>query len=502
MKRFLKACTAVFGSRRFFIGVLIFFVAESLWVACSADYPMAFDEDFHLGIIKIYSHHWLPFLSAQPQDAAQFGPVQHDPSYLYHYLMSFPYRLLTHLTASQTLQIICLRCINIALFALAIVLFRRLLRRTGTSPAFTNVALLLLVLIPIVPLLAGQINYDNLMLPVVAWVCLLTLTIYNELREGRVDVRSIALLAVACMLGSLVKYPFLPIAVVAVLFVTGTALWMYRRRWAELPGAVRAGYRRLSKRMAIALLAAVIISAGLFVQRYGVNLALYHNPVPTCDTVLNEDECLSYGPWARDYELEQAKDTLIVNKSPVQYSWWWVQALHMRLFFMINGPKDGYHNYLPMPIIADTAAVIIVGGTLAVIVYAKRTFRGQPYLWFLLGASVVYGVSLWLVDYGHYMDTGNVVAVNGRYLLPVLLPLAIIYGRALSCALRRWPLAKPVMAGLAIVLFLQGGGVISFIVRSNQHWYWQTNSLPLHANNGARRVLAPLVVEGKPQYYY
>src|SRR5689334_19618168 len=78
--------------------ILGFFIFEALWVALSAVYPMAFDEDFHLGVIKIYAHQWLPFLSDNAVNTGQFGALSRDPSYLYHWLMSFPFRLVALFT--------------------------------------------------------------------------------------------------------------------------------------------------------------------------------------------------------------------------------------------------------------------------------------------------------------------------------------------------------------------------------------------------------------------
>src|SRR5689334_14996904 len=103
----------ILSSRRFYLVVIGFFALESVWVALSSRYPMAFDEDFHFGIIKIYAHHWLPFLSGQPASANAYGALAADPSYMYHFLMSFPYRIAAFFTDSQAAQVIILRFLNI-----------------------------------------------------------------------------------------------------------------------------------------------------------------------------------------------------------------------------------------------------------------------------------------------------------------------------------------------------------------------------------------------------
>ena len=140
---------------------------------------MAFDEDFHFGIIRLYAQQWSPFFAHQPAGGNVYGALTSDPSYLYHYLMSFPYRLTTLFTSSQTLQIIALRFIDVdgddVLVTWSLVLFHRVLLKAKASVGLANVTLLFFILVPVVPLLAAQINYDDLLLPLTALALLMTL---------------------------------------------------------------------------------------------------------------------------------------------------------------------------------------------------------------------------------------------------------------------------------------------------------------------------------------
>ena len=267
LQRFVQVFVAVLRSRRFAVGTLVFFVCEALWIACSAVYPMAFDEEFHLGLIKLYSHHWLPFLSQQPQSTSQFGAISSDPSYLYHYLMSFPYRLLEVLTHNQTAQIIVLRFMNIGFFTLGLLLFYKLLRRAGSSRLLANGVLALFALLPIVPLLSATINYDNLLFPLTAWACLLVVRINEQLAKRNFDLRGLATLVIVCMLSCLVKYAFLPIALAAALFVAVQIWRAFRGHGHQLCEAVRRNYRLVSRRTLFVLLGLVVLSGVLFTQR-------------------------------------------------------------------------------------------------------------------------------------------------------------------------------------------------------------------------------------------
>jgi hypothetical protein len=474
-----------------------FFVLESVWIACSARYPMAFDEDFHLGVITIYSHHWLPFLHSQPDNAMQYGALQYDPSYLYHYLMSFPYRIIAAFTGNLATQVILLRLLNVAMAASGVWLFRSVLRKAGTSASLTHTMLALFVLIPVMPSLAGQINYDNMLLPLAALLCLLTFAVYNDLQQRRVNLRAFLLLAVVCMLGSLVKYPFLPFVAASSLFIAGAAAWHFKGNYRQLPGALAASYKIMTPRLRIGLAVLVIVSSGLFIQRYGVNLVKYHTPVPECDAVLSETECMSYSPWARNYQFAQAKTH--ITRSPPSYTWYWLQALHYRLFFTIDGPADEYRNY-PPPLLPSAAVVAIaISGIIAALLYWRKVFSGQPFIIFFVFLVVLYCGVLWSQNYAQYLETGEPVAINGRYLLPVLLPLGAVFGRALRLVMGHQPVLKAAMASAAIVLFLQGGGVFSFILRSDEVWYWP-GSLTQRVNDSARQVLSPIIIEGTKYY--
>jgi len=498
MKPFAKKVLAMLGSRPFFIAVLVFFVVESLWVAFSAVYPMAFDEDFHFGLIGIYTHHWLPFLSSQPAGADAYGAVARDPSYLYHYLASFPDRLLGLFTANQAAHVIFLRVINIGLFTWALVLSRTILQRAGMSPAFRNTALSVFVLIPIVPLLAAQVSYDPLFFLLVAWSCLLVSQTVERLRARSLDMHTLATLASVCLAASLVKYAFLPVFAAIVLFIALATWYAFRGRGKDFWPAIGSGLAVIGLRAKVGLAIALGLSLGLFVQRYGVNMVLYHSPLSDCSQVLSVDRCKAYGPWARNYNMSQQKLPQ-ATAGPLAYTWHWLQAVHYRLFFTINGPDGGYTNYPPLPLPAATVVAIGFMSIIAVALYWRRTFHRSPYVVFLLFVSVAYCLVLWLNNYVDYQQTGEPVAINGRYLIPILLPLAAVAGRALSMVFKPWPYAKTVIAGLVILLFLQGGGVLSFILRSDSGWHWSSNVV-VKANAAARNVLDPFIISGNKYY--
>jgi hypothetical protein len=494
--KFTHKLTTFLGSKTFFNIVLGYLILSALWLVFSAVYPMAFDEDFHFGIIKIYATHWSPFLTSQPSGANAFGAVARDPSYLYHYLMSFPYRIIALFTSNQTTQVIILRLLNVAMFAGALVLFRRLLLRVRMSQAMTNVALAVYVLIPIVPFLAAHVNYDNLLLLLLPGIFLLLLTIVERLKKGTFDLPRFLLLTALCLLTSLVKYAFLPIFVAIFFYIIYLAIRELRAHGKHYVGdMIRTAWRDTPTKLSVGLIAFALLGMVLFVQRYGMNMVQYHNPIPSCDAVLDEEACMSYGPWGRNYVYAQNKPTfnrnLITSFTPQ-----WIKGLWFRSFFVVNGPASGYDTRLPLPIPKWVMVVVALPAMACAIWFWRRVRKISPMQNVFLLASVIYLVALWLDDYSMYLYTGQAVAVNGRYLLPILLLLAAILGPAVSQALRKVSNVKPIVVGASLlVLLLEGGGIGTFIVRSDANWNWPSRVV-IDANNTVRTIVKPLVIEG------
>jgi len=502
MKTILQRINAIISSRRFFRVTLVFFVFESVWIALSAVYPQAFDEGFHFGLIQIYSHYWLPFMSGQPANADVFGAVARDPSYLYHYLMSFPYRLIALVVHGQTAQVIILRLINVGLFGSGLILFRRVLLRAQISSRLTNISMLLFVLIPIVPQLAAHINYDNLLFPLTAWVCLLSFQATDELLLHKPSVRTLLTLGTVCLLTSLVKYAFLPIFLGVVIFLAFITYRSFRGKFGLLWIRLWASWRQQSRLAQLVLLTLFIVGLGLFAQRDLVNLAHYHSLNPDCSAVLGVKACSAYGPWDYTYTTHQAMEAqagTITYYNPILYLAVWIYWLWFRLFFAINGPASNYTNYPPLPLPSAAAALIGIAGIIAVFKWRRQIFRGNPYIAFFFVISALYLASLWVEGYTQYHYTDQLINMNGRYLLPILLLMAAIVGRAFSIALRNSMARKTILAVVAALFFLQGGGFLTFITRSDASWDWP-NSTVVHVNNAARKITHPVIIKGSRGY--
>ncbi len=496
IKTGLEKFILALGSRAFYVFVLVLFVFESVWISISALYPQAFDEDFHFGLIKVYSHYWLPFLTKQPPNADAFGAVARDPSYLYHYLMSFPYRFLNLFVTGQTAQVIILRIFDVGLFLIGLILFKKILVRTGLSKSLSNVSLLIFILIPIIPQLAAQISYDDLFFPLVAWIILQAFQITDIIKQKKIPSTRLFVLAITILLTGIEKYASLPISLAVILYILGLMYFTYRPKlkniWLDF-------LKDLNKRSAIMktiLIAGLFISLGMFLERDGVNIVKYHSIEPDCAKVLSVSQCQPYSAWyatyARHEDLIQGHTQITYN--PITYTGAWFYWMWYRLFFAINGPKSNFYSFAPLPLPSFVAIAVALVGTIAVFFWRKLVFRDNPYAVLMLMITVIYGGALFVQGYITYDYTAVLENMNGRYLLPILLPMAAVIGLALSRGLKKWKFSKALITLVVILLFFQGGGLMTFILRSDNTWYWDNDTV-VKLNHVARKVVKHLVIK-------
>jgi hypothetical protein len=317
----------------------------------------------------------------------------------------------------------------------------------------------------------------------VALSLLLAFKLRESFKDSHFDVQTMLVLASILMATCLVKYAFLPVFVIIVIYLVHGAYIAYATP-KKLGEAIVKGSRQLSKPLVGALVLLVLLTGVLFVERYGVNIAKYHAPVADCGEVLDFDHCKSYGPWIRDYYLEQGKgDT---HLSAVAFNNDWLQGMWYRSFFAISGATNDFDNSGPLTWPAVGTIIFASVGILAFIFNAKKLFKryNSSLLWLLIISSVFYVLVLWLQNYKMYKDTGIAVAINGRYLLPIVPIVVLMMALAINEALGGRTRLKIATGAIVLICFVWGGGALTWVLRSHDSWYWPSGPL-----NGTNRFI-------------
>lgn len=470
----------------FFRIILSLFFISSAWIALASIYPMAFDEEFHYGLVQIYAGSWLPYGITHTSDMAQYGAATADASYLFHYLMSFPYRILDAVGLANDTIIIALRFINIAFVIVALAIFRRAFLDAGVGRATTHVALALVATIPVFTVLAAHINYDNLLLPIIAWCVLLIVHLTKQAYAGKpLRLRESLLLAFAVLIGMSVKYAFLPLALAMFVWLLWLVVVSYRKHKQTISSQLasyKTEWRTASKRARRLAIGLAVISV-FFASHYVTNGLSYGNPIPTCEQVFSETECQAYGPWYRNQLLVAMKPA---SFQPVTYPEYlateWFPGMTQRLTFAVAGKTNDFQTELPFPALVISYVSLAVVGMVAFTIQLIRR-RSSWFMMFAGLLTLIYAGVLSVKLYGSYVSTAEPIAINGRYLLPLLPLLTVAFIQALRNILA--PVSSRILAAVTALVFawliVCGAGAITYIVLAHEHWFWNGFAQSTHS---------------------
>jgi hypothetical protein len=406
------------GSRWVFAGILGVFAAQAIHIAVTSGFPLPFDEKYHVEIIRFYAETSTPFVATQPAEMALVGDATRLTSYLFHYVLSFPLKLVAAITGDLQMQIVALRIINIGFVVGALLLFRVFIRRLMGSAVVSNVAILMFCLLPVTAFLAAHVNYDNLLLLCFAGMLVVAQSIVARLNQRKdVGVARIVSFGSILLVATLVKFTFLPIAVAAALVVS--VLFLRKKAWWLVKF-------NLKGRAGLGFAAAVVlglVSLGLFVERVGVNTVAYGSPQPDCAAVQPVSTCIQYGPWARNYQLEQkaATDAVFEGRS--------VQGFAANIWapLMVRG-LGGVDNYGIVPDIPKPVLIALLGAAalLSTGVIFRLFYRRDLMITMFVAAAGLYMIALLQRNYSEFMQFHEIVAIQGRYLLPFVIPFTAI----------------------------------------------------------------------------
>lgn len=485
MKNIYNICVSVFASGRFLWAIVTLFVFESLWIAFSFHYPLVYDEAFHLPVIKIFSHQWLPLLFNQPHSADQYGNLMYDGGPLYHYIMSFPFRIIVLFTNNFAIQVIMMRVLNVLMAAAGLLLFNRLFRKIGIKQIFINISLLIFILIPLVPFVAATINYDNMLFPLTAWYLILCIRL---LKSTVVDWREVVSVVIVGCLTTLVKEAFLPIFAASIIYLIVAVFRKHGRRYLNI---FFASIKKTQKPHLVVYLVLFITFVGLFSVRYIQPIVLYHTPTPDCAQTTSSSRCLDYSS-SIIAEKFKTRDQRSIEELPDYATMWFSSNLNSTGRVVAVGP--GWGDYQPpLPVINILLFISIVLG-IGILLYTWRTLEKGPAWYFLTTMTVTLVVVTFIFNYSLYLKLHYPFAIQPRYLLnftPIIIVMVVV---ACNDILKKYKITKLSVLIVVLLLFTQGGGTISYILRSKDFWYWG-NAEVIKANHFAKKILAPIVKE-------
>jgi hypothetical protein len=468
----------VLASRWFWWSMLGLFVLQAVYIACVGRFSMAFDEHFHLAAIQQYATVLFPWQVTQPPGPAELSAFTADGSYLYHYLLSFPYRLMQVFTSSVTTQIVLLRLLDVGIVVVGWGVFRRLLGELGMSRAATHSIVALCMLMPMAPFMAGQLTYDALFftlcgVSLLAMVRLLK-TIYEQ---QKLPLGLSAWTATAVLVTLQTKYAFFPAALGAAAYTAGLIAWLLYKKRLDVRRVWQSWCRSSTTAGGLLAVGFLLLASALFVQRYGVNYVKYGSLVPECQVVLGHERCLGFAPYGRDAEIRKnGWHQTITPQQKRGYTKVWYDKMIYESYFTIGPKQIDYPIGEPLTLPYTAGKLLAACSVLAIVVGGLWACRRSVFWQFSLTVLATYVVFLYARNYQAFLATAVPLSIHGRYVLPFL-PLAgyVVY-ESVRPVLRVAQLRSVASVVVVCVLaaHLWGGGVAAYIVRSQDTWYWQS----------------------------
>lgn len=447
----------------------------------SASFPMLYDEHYHAGLIDLYSKQFSPLITSQnPEQTAVFSDITRLPSYLYHYLLSFPYRLITAFTDSFYVSVVSLRLINVAFVAVGLFAYRKLLIELKFKGALIHASLLLITLIPLFVHLAAHINYDNLIFLGTPLFLLSGLKILRSRSLSYIEVSLYISLGLSLVL---VKFSFVPIFIASSIYIS-IALWRtHRTKFTEL---LKGSIRR-QKRLALFFCSIwLIFSIGMFTERYLGSYLRYSSFIPACDRIHPRDDCNNNPVYRRDSTaIKEFKENPSQTDNIVDFTRekWMPQMVVGMSFTQVNiGSTEQFNTTAKrergdsIPILAATLWILILL-SLIFLSYSWREIKNLPHVGYFVAIFLTLFFFVWFyTNYLGYLATGKAMAIQPRYFLLLVPILMALIAHSMNVAIKS-KLTKVLIFTIILSFFTQGGGITTYLVRSNDAWYWQRETI-------------------------
>jgi len=382
------------------------FAVQSIVLAFVMHLGVPPDESNHIQFIDYYAHHGLsPNLHGQTP-TYYLGDKTREPDFMYHYLMSFVYRV-TPLSVHY--KYIFIRLLTVLLALAAFYVLTKIFKRIGFSETVTTVSLLILTNLSMVLMMSAAVNND-----VMVWLGVSLGILFLLRLKERANLTDLLSLALVIIWGGLFKRDLLPMSLLFGLL----ALFLIVRHW-----KVYAGTLKKIRPLSYLLIVLLILGSALFVERIIGNIHDYGTVTPTCEQVQGGESCSVFWASLRAQQLAlQPKQ----NVSPPAFLAKWIGE---DTYNIVNVQTQFWRRDVrPARWVTPVLTAVFLMG-LAYGVYYEfsqrlKSDKHKGLRLYVLFISLFYILSQLAVNYAtflHYRIFG--LALNGRYVIPSLMLL-------------------------------------------------------------------------------
>ena len=439
----LKSFLETQGPTLALVTILLIFLAYTGILAMNLQAAIIPDEPAHFIFSKHYSSTW--GIPPDTYETYSWGWYIEGNPFLYYWINGRIINLINLISPGITdfNLLISLRLVNV-IYALGTVWFCFLLsneviqhRWWQLLPVFLLTNMLMFVFI------SAGVQYDNLAnLLSIAGLYFLV----RVIKHHNFAINSLAWM-ICLALGTLVKYPILPLALAMSIAWLIFTIIHYKEIFP------------ISKIPVITILLSVLLVPliiGNFAI-YGMNFIKYQSITPPCSKILPESQC-ALSRYKQRHEIMALEQKLSIEESiskgypsPLRYAFVdWVYHILLRSLGLI-----GHKSYFPLHLIPYYQLLFYITVILGLLnIFLWRTFTDIEIN--LLGITLFYTIVLLITNYNSELVYGfKQIAVQGRYLFPIIGAIVILF----TTIMKKTPIRviQGVMLAFTIGLIFFGG---------------------------------------------
>lgn len=350
-------------------------------------------------------------------------------------------------------EFVILRFFNILFSTVTVIYTLRLARLFTSSKAVHLLALIIITNIPMFTFLSASVNYDNLT------NMFASMTIYYLFLYIKSSMLNDLLKVIILInLGLITKVTFIPLALICTIILIISII-----KKSQDKSYFHKTYS--SVRSCLVLVVICIISILLSSNLYIRNFYYYQKIIPACEQVTSYENCRLNPTFVRDENLRSDPKTTLLT--PYKYFLTWGDLMLTRSMGIL-----GHDSLYKSTVLLIPYKIIF---SLSLILLLRLILKKERFLLTLFIIAVFYTVILaYYHNYRNYITTGVIdIALQGRYLFPIVVPVALLTGYALLNTFKNKRICIIIFAIVSTVFIL--GDYIHFKRNVPDLWYFDTS---------------------------
>jgi len=384
--------------------ITIWWVGLTSYFSFTTPYGHPPDEVYHIRLSQEYKRPSVFVIKDRP-DLVSNNIISGNPN-LYHFIQG---KVLIFTNNYNDFRF--LRLFN---FFLGLIFFIACIKTINlyTNNIFTRIIFLFLITNTVMILYTfGAVSYDN----PINLLAIFSFYYFYQLTKNNNHKSFINFLLIS-VVGSLIKFTYIPLFLIQLFYIF---LSYFREKKILLL------INTLKVNTLLTLLLVFLFS--ILISFYGLNLIRYKSLTPSCDQVLNYEMC-QLDPATKISQEINLEEKIKPNFSNFYaYGFSWIRLMVERSFGIFS-----HNSILPNPEWISFLTLIIIFYSFIIVKQLNNKFDKH-----LIYISLTYVLILFIKNYSGFLLTGvNSVAVQGRYIFPIVFPLYYLFSKSIFGILR------------------------------------------------------------------